>query len=151
MRTRSQSLRAGLVLLAALGVGGAVPTPAADPTDETGTITGRVTFRGKPLPGGTVAFHPVRGKPIVGKLKPDGSYAVKGVPVGRVRVTVETESVRPRPRVPSSIPPGSADPPPKRDDASKYVRIPEKYAKPETSALTYVVQAGSQTLDLTLD
>jgi hypothetical protein len=119
--------------------------------DETGMITGRVTFRAEPLPGGTVAFHPARGKPVVGKLKPDGTYAVKAVPVGRVRVTVETESVRPRPRVPSSVPPGSADPPRKKGDAPKYVRIPEKYARPQTSGLTYDVRAGNQTLDLALD
>jgi hypothetical protein len=68
-----------------------------------------------------------------------------------VPVTVETESVRPKPRVPSSVPPGSADPPRKRDAAPKYVRIPDKYAKPETSGLTCDVRAGNQTLDLVLN
>jgi hypothetical protein len=151
MQTGIQSLRAGLVVLAILGIGGVGSAPAADRKDETGTITGKVTFRGKPLPGGTIAFHPSRGKPLVGKIRPDGTYTVKDVPVGKVRVTVETESVRPKPKVPSSIPPGSGEPIPKRGKEPKYARIPDKYAKPETSGLTCDVRGGNQTLDLALE
>src|SRR5437016_6308627 len=61
---------------------------------KVGQIEGTVRFQGKPLPGGTVSFHPDKGKPFVAQLQDDGSYTLKNVPVGAMRVTIETESLK---------------------------------------------------------
>jgi hypothetical protein len=109
----------------------------ARPAKKTGTIMGKVTYKGKPLPGGTVTFHPAKGKAITGIIQPDGTYAVKDVPLGPAKVAIETESVKPKP---GAAPKGG-----------KYIPIPAKYASPKTSGLTYMVAAGKQTLDIVLE
>src|SRR6478672_5539591 len=43
------------------------------------TVKGKVTYKGKPVPNGTVNFNPVDGnKPSAsGKIQPDGSYILE--------------------------------------------------------------------------
>jgi hypothetical protein len=124
-------------LLLPLAILAAALASAEARPDKTGTINGKVTYKGEPLPGGTVTFHPAKGKPIVGKLQADGSFSVKGVPVGPTRVAIETESVKPRPGAPPK--------------GGKYVAIPAKYRSHMTSGLTCEVKAGNQTFDLVLE
>ena len=121
-------------LVALLGLG--LASRAEEKPKEVGKIEGKVNFKGQPLPGGTVSFHPEKGKPFVAQLQEDGTYSVKDVPVGAMKVAVETESVK------------KGDKPPK--DGKKYVPIPRKYADPNTSGLTYKVVEGNQTLDIEL-
>jgi hypothetical protein len=70
---------------------GATDTPATPVV-----IQGKVSYKGVPLRGGTVAFHPAKGKPIKVAISEDGGYALKNVPVGEARVTVETDSLKKR-------------------------------------------------------
>ena len=91
-----------------------------------------MTYKGAPLPGGTVAFHPDKGKPVAAQIQPDGTYSARAVPVGDVVVTVETESVK------------------KAGGGAKYVKVPAKYAGPKTSGLTVTIKAGKQTHDINL-
>jgi hypothetical protein len=57
-----------------------------------GTVKGVVTFLGKPVPKGTVAFHPEQGNAVEAEIK-DGQCAAKDVPVGSLRVTVTAEGL----------------------------------------------------------
>ena len=62
-------------------------------------VTGRVTYRGRPVTGGWVEFHPE--PPTVGhlttaKLRPDGTYRARRVAAGTLRVQI----VRTRPLLP---------------------------------------------------
>jgi hypothetical protein len=111
---------------------------------ETGVVEGHVTYRGNPLQEGTIQFHPEKGKPVVVKLQAEGTFKAKDVPVGELRVTVETESVNP-----ANVKDGDKkDTGPAKE--TKYQPIPVKFAKPETSGLTAEIKKGKQTLDIDL-
>jgi hypothetical protein len=131
MHAARKSLLAGLLALAVALL--ATPSPA----DEAprGDVEGRIRFQGKPLPGGTVTVHPAKGGPLTAKLDKDGNYRLRNVPAGEVRVSVETESVRPKP----GQPPG------------RFVAIPAKYGNPKTSGLVVKVVKGRQVFDIQLD
>src|SRR5262249_26957060 len=56
-----------------------------------GTVSGKVTYKDGPLPSGPLTFIGGKGdKPQWSALAADGSYQVNNVPVGNVKVTVET-------------------------------------------------------------
>jgi hypothetical protein len=115
-----------------------------------GSVEGTVTFEGKPLPGGTVAFHPAKGKPVVGVLRADGTYAIKTIPPGKYRVTIETDSAKPRPK--DKAPPKDKDTPKTEPpgDAARYVPIPRLYGDANTTPLIVEVPADKQTFDINL-
>lgn len=110
-----------------------------------GSIQGKVTFAGEPLPGGTIAFHPDKGNPVASTLQPDGTYAIKSIRAGKYRVTVETESANPQPK--DKLPPKDKDVP---KDVGKYVPIPRVYADPKTTPLAIEVQNGQNNHDTIL-
>jgi hypothetical protein len=107
---------------------------------KTVPVSGRVTFQGKPLAGGTVAFLPVNGsegqssRPVAGEIGPDGGYQLSsfrkgdGAMPGQYHVTVESYS---------SIP--------TRSEPNKpYVRrIPQRYGKPAESGLSATIPADA--------
>ena len=142
MRSKAASVLVPLVALLALAIQGTFVS-AENPPAKTGTVVGKVSFRGMTLPGGTIAFHPAKGKPIKAKIAADGSYEAKKVPVGAMRVTVETELLKPAPR--------KLPAPPAPAPGEKYVKIPQQYASPQTSGLTYEVKEGKQNLDVHLN
>jgi hypothetical protein len=111
------------------------PVAAEDNKAATGSVEGKVVFRGQPLPGGVVGFHPEKGKPVLAKIDADGNYLAPAVPVGAVKVTVDTKAAKPKP--------GEGKP-------AKYIPIPAKYATPETSDLKLTVQKGKQTFNIEL-
>jgi len=146
MRTTLRTMLLGL-----LGIAAATALPSRttwaqkqEKVVETGLVEGHVTYKGKPLEAGTIQFHPEKGKPIILKLQADGVYKGKDVPVGEVRVTVETESVNPARAKDGD----KKDAAPAKD--TKYQPIPVKFAKPDTSGLIAEVKKGKQTLDIDL-
>jgi hypothetical protein len=132
-------LARSLPCLAVLALAGCGPA--------TGSISGKVTFKDKPLPGGTVTFlgsdKKVRSAPIGN----DGTYTVEKVAVGEAKIGVAPPP--PPPRLPGGMkmdpskmgggPEGAA---PTSDD--KPVIIPDKYQTPEKSGLTFTVNSGKQ-------
>jgi hypothetical protein len=98
-------------------------------------VTGKVLLPdGKPAEHATVVFHPVNAvgaevKPR-GKVGPDGSYRLTtyegedGAPAGEYQVTVELWLAN------------------SKSDAAPTIRLPQKYARPETSGLTAKVETG---------
>jgi hypothetical protein len=115
---------------------------------ESGRVTGKVVYRGRPLPAGSVTFHAADGKAAFGMID-DGVYQVRGVPAGKVRITVETASAR---RVLLTGLPGLAG---AEEEAkareSKTPVVPTKYTNPDSTPLTCVIQGGEQTHDLSLE
>jgi hypothetical protein len=162
-----------LCLLVAIGM-----VSAGCGRSKTGHVSGTVyTADGKPLPGGTVVFYPTEGSkalPSTAEIGEDGNYDMKNAPVGKVKVTVSNRHLKegipppvgmgggaPMPprggRAPSMGPPKDVAkdqaPPPKTtapQAPGKYVPIPDKYGKPETSELDFEVKPGSQKHDITL-
>jgi hypothetical protein len=55
---------------------------------EKGSVKGVVTFNGKPVPKGTVAFHPEQGKVVAADINEDGQFTAEAIPTGVMRVTV---------------------------------------------------------------
>jgi hypothetical protein len=103
---------------------------------QVGQVSGKVTYRGKPLPSGSVLFFNAKGD-VVGRsaIAPDGLYVMTGVPAGSVKVAVTSHE---------HVPPGLGGVP------GDYVPIPRRYEKAETSGLEHTVTPGSHTFNLDL-
>ena len=131
------------VLACAATLAATVLCAADEKAAKTGTISGNVTYQGKPLPAGIITFHTADGKSSVSaQLQADGTFAAKDVPVGPTRVTINTKPAKPKP-------PAEKEPQ-KPEEGPKFIPIPAKYADPNTSGLAYEVKPGKQTLDLDL-
>jgi hypothetical protein len=122
----------------------------------TGTVTGKVYLKDKPLKGGHVTFLTAdKAVSRMAKIGEDGSYTIATVPVGLVKISVETKSLRQAAASPRNAPPpgqkapNSTGPDPK-EMLDRYVAIPEKYADPLTSGLEYTVRGGNQPFDIKL-
>jgi hypothetical protein len=102
--------------------------------EPTGTIVGKVAYRGEPVPGGFVDFLSENGKVITGQIEPDGAYAVSGVPVGPTAITVRDLS--------GGM--GAAS------EGAKRRKLPLRYRSAEGSGLRYTVTSGRQQHDLDL-
>lgn len=150
------------VLLVLLGCGG---------NKSGGEISGTVTYQGKPLAEGTVAFHPVSGKETFGtQIEEDGSYRISNVPPGDMKVTVETGPLGKIPdvavkRAQKMLKSGgkqytkeeikNLDPRMRRAaleniTPGRYLSLPPQYANPDQSGLTYTVTEGKQQHDIEL-
>ncbi len=163
MRFAPLSRGAGLFALAALVLAGC--------GRPTGSVTGKVTYQGKPLKAGNVAFVTADGgRSFASGLTPEGTYTVPDLLGGEYKVCVETNSFKPpaptgsAPVVPkgaktgpppgANIPEGYTPSDPAAMAAAgmskKYVPIPPKYAEPGTTDLTYTFKGGSETFDIEL-
>jgi hypothetical protein len=123
------------------------------------TVSGKVTYHGQPVTGGSLTLHPTDGGPDYPvTLNPDGTFQVAGAPLGEMKVTVETESLRNMPAPGSNpygnfkLPPGQKPeaPPPSTEDMGKYVKIPRKYQDVKTTPLTWTLKKGSEIKDFDL-
>ncbi len=135
-------VRAGLVAFVALAF---IPLACGPSGPEMAKVSGKVTYKGKPVMKGTVTFvatNPTRHN-AVGQLDPNGSYRLQteqpgdGAEVGDYDVTVYSHDdviLDYTPKVPV---------PPK-------ILTPEKYENPKTSGLKRTVKSGSNTFDLEL-
>jgi hypothetical protein len=113
-------------------------------------VSGKVTYKGAPVPGGTIQFTKEGGGFASCPLSKDGSYSASDLPVGEYAVAVETESANTgaHPAVGSygkgkgGMSPGPGGAPPAPPSAGDYVKIPAKYKKKETSGLKVSLAAG---------
>jgi len=87
--------------------------PVSAADEELATVGGRVTYQGKPLTDGKITFH-LQDDQFVGARIKNGKFRVDRVPAGVVKVTIE----------------------------SKKVRLPAKFASPETSGLSVEIKKG---------
>jgi hypothetical protein len=90
------------VAVLVIGPGFAADPPAKDTpeksdkpriTARTGTITGKVTYDGKPVAVGIINIHPAKGIGVVAEIQ-KGKYTAEGVPPGPVIITVRTAEMR---------------------------------------------------------
>ncbi len=89
--------------------------------DESGEVTGKIKFLGKPAPEGTITLVDAAGKKKSGEIK-DGVYTVKGLANGEYRITV----------------------------TDKNKAVPAKYGAAESSGLIIYVKKGKQSFDFDL-
>jgi hypothetical protein len=130
-------------------------------TKKESSISGKVTYGDKPVTGGSIQLHPVEGKgqPFLITIAKDGTFSAKGAPVGEMKVTVETESIRGMTggnpyagQMKGGMKPPGDNKLPEMDTSNmfKYVKIPLIYAKPETTPLIWTVEPGATKKDINL-
>jgi hypothetical protein len=141
--------------LRALGLGAllALAAAAGGCHKSTTTLSGTVTYRGRPVTSGEVVFLAEDGTAGAhAPIGPDGHYSVTGVPAGPVRVGVDN----PPPswyatgqRLPAAL---ANDPEVReaRAQAAHYVPTPWRYRDPNHSGLTHTVERGGQSYDIAL-
>lgn len=116
-------------------------------------VTGKVTYKGKPVTNGSVIFTPIAGKGgetgqlATGQLESDGSFTLTtfntgdGAILGQHNVTVESsgEDINKLNQ-------------PRADGSIAYVlpksAVPKKYLDPTSSPLKYTVEAGSNNFEI---
>jgi hypothetical protein len=101
-------------------------TPAtallAPPPPQTGTVSGKVVYKGEPLRGGSIYFTGEKFKTSA-KIDPDGTYIARKLPVGPLKVRI----------------------------LSKAIAIPKKYTSFKTSGLIVRVKPGDQEINIQLE
>ncbi len=112
-------LVAPALMLMPLGCGSKPPVD-----NSRASVSGIVTFDGKPLPGANITFASVD-SPIASavSLGEGGRYASSRVPIGVNQVIIETDSLR-------------------YGSPHLHVPIPAKYADPSKSGLTADIKPG---------
>lgn len=114
-----------------------------------GSLEGKITYKGKPLPVGTVSVFAEGNQVFSGKIEPNGSYRVVDVPAGKATVTVATPPPVPVAFVPAVKPPPIMDPNYPKEmlptPPGKTVPIPRRYADPTEPALTVTIEHGKAT------
>ncbi len=142
-RSASGILGIGIALIWTTGCGGPFTAP----------VSGKVTYKGEPLPGGVVTFIHPDGRTGYTTIKEDGSYTIPAAPGGDVKCIVQT--IKPIPGLPkrlaAKLPGGGNKGSEPIYPAGKYVPIPEKYGDPQTSGLAYTIHRGSNSIDISLD
>ena len=110
------------------------------------TVSGRVTYQGKPVPKGTITFIPVSpgGRNATGALAPDGAYTLQteapedGAQLGEYRVTIWAHDEAVLDYIPAQ-------------PVKPKLLAPPKYENPDSSGLTRTVVRGRNVFDFNLE
>ena len=113
-----------------------------------GDVSGKVTYKGKPLVFGTVQFEGRDGMLRQGNIETDGSYTVSGVATGEAKVAVSSRNPKSSDFIPMQREGAEKRPPP--PDVPGWFRIPEKYETTFNSGLTYTIKPGPNTINIEL-
>jgi hypothetical protein len=134
--------------------------------EPTTTIRGTVTTGGKPAGGVTVTFFPSNNRTFTADTDAEGRYAAPVTGRGTARVAVQAPPPRPKPR-PDPPAGGGRDtygrgeaqsddkakmsrmPPP--SEIPEGIKLPDKYADPNTSGLTVTLSGPETVFDIKLD
>ena len=100
----------------------------------TAPVTGKVTYKGKPLPNGTIMFVPSEGPAATGEIGSDGTYrlstgSIDGAVLGSHKVSITALA-----DIGGALPEQRNPTPPSL--------LPAKYLSHETSGLTAEVKKG---------
>lgn len=131
-----------------------LPALAAGCAAKSAEVAGRVTCAGRAVTGGSVVLYCPDGQIVRGLIGPDGRYAIPNVPHGAAVVTVQTHA-----RIPDGmklrqlLPPSVNGPTPLPADRvpDKVVAVPPRYAVPEESGLSVVVDRPQVEYDIALE
>ena len=120
--------------------------------DTGATLEGSITLNGNPIP---LALIIVRSQSATSDsvVREEGKYKVPSVPLGLVKIGVDTEAMRGEVISRSMAnaykgPDGKI----KEEQAKKlkFIPVPIKYADPDTSGLEFEIKKGSNTFDIIL-
>ncbi len=114
---------------------------------NSGSVSGKVTYQGKPLVYGTVLLIGSNNASVQAAIQKDGQYYASGLAPGTVQVAVNS----PNPKgvaVFAGWKDPSKKPPPL--EVPGWFAIPTKYESVATSGLTVPIQRGSNSFDIAL-
>ena len=116
---------------------------------SSGNITGKVTYKGKPLAGCQIVFFDEMNQSKTDEIKADGSYSVSKVATGKAKIAL---------LVPMNIQMKGMDIPgagkaaaEKAGGPDRFPTLPAKYGDKDNSGLICEVKAGDQQHDITLE
>jgi hypothetical protein len=154
-------LSAGALVLGVLTLVGCAPDYRAR-----AVVSGKVTMGKRALPSGTVTFYGPNNVTSTATIDENGNYTMNDAPIGEVTITV---TVPTPPQMgaggikgtvekwkktaggdPSKDPTGENSGIMFSKMPTNFVRIEEKYSKPDTSPLRYKVEKGEQTHNIEL-
>jgi hypothetical protein len=140
--TASRALAAAVfALVTAAGCGGYVHQ---EKLPESGaTLEGTVKYGSDPVEFAMILVTAANGS-ATGRVGNDGHYRVDNVPVGEIKIGVNTSAGRGDYQ--SKVMAASAS----KSSAPKFIEVPAKYADPESSGLTTTVHAGSNSFNITI-
>jgi hypothetical protein len=150
----------GLLLLSLVGCG------------SKGTLHGKATFKGQPLPVGTriVFLHEKTDRSFYAEVQSEGAYSCEAIPSGKVRIGVQVPTaanvgakgpmagaMNKGMNAPTEGTGGLIAPPPGFNDAfrgasspnaGQSLAIPPQYTDPRESALSVDVKGGKQEFNI---
>jgi hypothetical protein len=112
-----------------------------------GNVSGKVTYKGKPLVYGTVLFVGHDGGSVQALIQRDGTYSAPGLAIGEAQVAVNS----PNPKIIGAMAnwkDPKKKPPPL--EVPGWFEIPALYGDVGTSKLTYAVKGGANAFDIEL-
>ena len=112
-----------------------------------GHVSGKVTYKDKPLVYGTVLFVCSDGASVQAMIQRDGSYSADGLAVGEAQVAVNS----PNPKgigIFTTWKNPAKKPPPL--EVPGWFEIPARYGDVGTSKLAFTVKGGANTFDIEL-
>jgi hypothetical protein len=123
---------------------------------QTGNLSGKVTYKGNPVKGGTVIFMTADTTKVVrANIEDNGNYSAKGLPVGEMIILVESAWTPPKiPGGAKTAPPAGQKPPEGHPEAKAGAKgstlIPARYSDPKQTDLKVTVKGGDQQHDVPL-
>jgi hypothetical protein len=124
-------------LVAGCGSGGGAPGNASG-----NRVSGTVKLNDQTVMYGVVAFH-IGDRIVKSPIYPDGTYSLHNPPVGAAKVVILVDSQPPRMAAAAGA---QTEKPPE----FVAVKVPVKYAKPETTDLQFTIGSGMQVFDIQL-
>ena len=112
-----------------------------------GDVTGKVTYKDKPIVFGTVQFETKEGIKQ-GNINADGTYSVPGVVAGEIKAAVNSPNPSSSDRSP--LVREGQEPPPKLPEVKGWFPIPQEYQNLSAPQLTYTVKTGQNKIDIEL-
>ena len=150
-----------VVAVSGLGLPLAVGGCGWEPHYEHARVHGKVTYKGKPVPLGSVLFVPVQPPPdgsmhpASGTINPDGTYELQstadpGAILGEHKVVVMAIDGGQPAAAPDPSKAPEVGPAPAKNAVRFKSLVPEKYSNPESTPLTHKVVPGENSLDIEL-
>jgi hypothetical protein len=126
------------------------------PKRPSGTVSGTITYKSKPVNGATLHFYPSSGSAPEAAVIPvsqEGTFSVAGVPPGEYKVVVESSAGAAPPAGSKNLSPEMKAKMQERAGEMREaptIPIPKNYQDAKTSTLTCSVTQGQQGLTLEL-
>jgi hypothetical protein len=113
-----------------------------------GDVSGKVSYKGKPLVFGTVQIEASDKTIKQANIETDGSYSIPGVPVGEAKVAVSSDNPKSSAFMPLQR--EGMPPPEPLPEVVGWFPIPVEYQDLSNPKLTYTVKRGKNTYDIEL-